>query len=335
MTYQHCTAFSGRGTELISLYIPSGKGPDALGLLRDELGKASNIKSRTTKNAVIAAIRSASEQVKALDSKVHSAVFVGDTSDGWISQAIEAPKPLKSIIYRCGSSFFLEPIDAMQEHGPVYALICLDLHDASLALLQGTHLDVIWQDESTVPSKQDRGGQSARRYEKNRQIAIKAWFKSSAEHINERLAEANLAGIVISGSGLSKNKFADGEFLHHELRKRILGVIDTGYSGEQGIRETLQNAGDLLAESELVKQRKLMSSFFQGLAKDGAVAYGPEVLEMLRAGRVKTLLLSKENGDISRMAEDTGAETCVISGEFEEGAQLEAVFGGMAAVLRY
>jgi peptide chain release factor subunit 1 len=268
--------------------------------------------------------------------KGHFAVFVGDTSSGWISEAIEAPKPLKGIIYRCGSAFFLDPLEAMQDKGPKYAIINLDLHEVTLAILQGTALDIVFEDESTVPSKQDRGGQSARRFEKNRQIAIKAWFKSSADKINEMLLNEELAGIVISGPGLTKNNFADGEHLNHELRKKIIGVIDVGYTGFQGVKETIQNAEDLLKETELVKQRSVMRNFFAALSKDGAVMYGRKAVEdALLRGRVKMLLLSAPDKMLEKAASEFGTQTNVISTEFEEGEQLRKVFGGVAAILRY
>jgi peptide chain release factor subunit 1 len=318
------------------LYVPAGKISDAASLLRDELGKASNIKSRTTKLSVTAAIKSCQERLKMLPNG-HYAVFVGDTSAGWISEAIAVPKPLKGIIYRCGSEFFLEPLESMQDKGPKYAIICLDLHEVTLAILQGTALDIVLEDESTVPQKMSRGGQSAKRFEKNRQLAIIAWFKSSAEAIAGKLLDLeDLAGIVISGPGLTKNDFNDSEYLHHELRKKILGIVDVGYTGFQGVKETIQNAEELLKETELVKQRSMMKDFFAALSKDGAVMYGRSAVEdALLKGKVKTLLLSAPEKMLEESASRFKTEVNVISTEFEEGEQLRKVFGGVAAILRY
>ena len=39
--------------------------------------------------------------------------------------------------------------------------------------------------------------------------------------------------------------------------------------------------------------------------------------------------------DLSKLAELSGAEVKIISTEFEEGAQLNKAFGGIAAILRY
>jgi peptide chain release factor subunit 1 len=39
--------------------------------------------------------------------------------------------------------------------------------------------------------------------------------------------------------------------------------------------------------------------------------------------------------DLSKMADQSGASVKIISTEFEEGAQLDKAFGGIAAILRY
>ncbi len=325
----------GRGTELISMYVPDGRTADALAVLRDEAGKAENIKSRVTKLSVIAAIRSAMERVKMLPGG-HFAVFVGETSDGWISTIVEAPKPLNSIIYRCGSTFHVEPLDAMQDKGPKYAIICIDLSDVNITVLQGTSLKTVYNNESTVPNKQSRGGQSNKRFEKNRHLAIVAWFKSCAEAATDILLDANIKGIILSGPGLTKNEFADTGYMHHELRKKIIGIVDVGYTGEQGVRETVQNAADLLRETALIKQRDSVGMFLRLLGKDGSVAYGKsDVINAVNVGRAKTVLITDSDDIIVAKCEETGAECIEVSTEFEEGKQLQAVFGGYAAILRY
>ena len=55
----------GRATELISLYVPPGKQiSDALNMLRDEYGTASNIKSNTTRKNVQDAIVKVQQRLK-------------------------------------------------------------------------------------------------------------------------------------------------------------------------------------------------------------------------------------------------------------------------------
>ncbi|MDI6691678.1 MAG: peptide chain release factor 1, partial [Candidatus Bathyarchaeota archaeon] len=55
----------GRGTELISLYVPPGKQiSEVMNMLRDEYGTASNIKSTTTRKNVQDAIVKTQQRLK-------------------------------------------------------------------------------------------------------------------------------------------------------------------------------------------------------------------------------------------------------------------------------
>lgn len=151
MTILSYTAFSeleGRGTELITLYVPFNRIHDAHALLRDELGKATNIKSRVTRLSVSSAIKSVQEKLKIISQD--SVILVGETDSGWISEIIETPQPLSSIIYRCGPKFFLEPLIRMILTGPTYAIICLDLHEMTLVTLQGTTVTTLIQDKNII-----------------------------------------------------------------------------------------------------------------------------------------------------------------------------------------
>lgn len=202
--------------------------------------------------------------------------------------------------------------------------------------LRGTHLETVLADESNVPNKQSRGGQSAKRFGANREIAIRAWYHDTADKINEVLIAEELEGIILSGPGLTKTDFGEETYLHHELRKKIMGIVDTGYAGMEGIREALQNGQELLAESELVKQKVLMTRFLRGLARDEGVVYGRDhVLSDLENGRCDTVLITRDDKEIRAACEKVGTNYAIINNEFEEGRQLEVVFGGLGAINRY
>src|SRR6266516_2013957 len=64
-TLEQLAKKEGRGTELISLYVPPDRRiHEVLGQLREELGTASNIKSRTTRQNVEDAIETTSQRLR-------------------------------------------------------------------------------------------------------------------------------------------------------------------------------------------------------------------------------------------------------------------------------
>ncbi|RLI96973.1 MAG: peptide chain release factor 1, partial [Candidatus Aenigmatarchaeota archaeon] len=105
-----------------------------------------------------------------------------------------------------------------------------------------------------------------------------------------------LVGIIIGGPGPIKEEFYNGEFLTYDIKKKVLGVIDTSYSGIPGLNETVERSDELLKEASVTRERKLLERFFGEFAKDSGLAiYGlHEVIEALKAGNVDILLISEE-----------------------------------------
>ena len=93
-----------------------------------------------------------------------------------------------------------------------------------------------------------------------------------------------------------KEKFKEGEHLDYQFREKVLGTVDTSYTGMQGLQEILQRGESLIKEASVVKERKLMEEFFEHLKKDdGLCVYGlDEVKRTMDFGAVKTLLISEE-----------------------------------------
>jgi len=53
----------------------------------------------------------------------------------------------------------------------------------------------------------------------------------------------------------TKEDFSKGDFLQYTLKNRILGMIDTAYSGEEGLGEVVQKATDILKEVRYVEEK--------------------------------------------------------------------------------
>src|SRR3972149_583088 len=80
-TLETLASKEGRGTELISLYVPPDrKIHEVMGNLRDEYGTATNIKSRTTRKNVQEAIERTLQRLK-LFKQPPKIDFVGLTSE--------------------------------------------------------------------------------------------------------------------------------------------------------------------------------------------------------------------------------------------------------------
>ncbi|UCD92930.1 MAG: peptide chain release factor 1 [Methanobacteriota archaeon] len=294
----------GRGTELISLYVPSGKQiSDVSNHLRSEYSQSSNIKSKTTRKNVMAAIESIMSKLKYFKKPPENGMvfFVGHKEAGadrtdMVAFVIEPPEPIATFLYRCDSDFYLDPLKEMLLEKDNYGLIVVDRSEATIGKLTGKRIDVVRKLQSLVPSKHRMGGQSARRFERLIEIAAHEYFKKVAKIANESfLAEKDLEGILIGGPGATKDFFAEKDYLNHELKKKIIDTFDTGYTDEYGLKELVEKAQKTLSGLELMKEKELVQKLMDEIRKPdgGLAAYGPQVEKALEMGAIDLLLISE------------------------------------------
>ena len=342
--------YRGRHTELVTVYIPADYDLNKIiAHLAQEQGTASNIKSASTRKNVIDALERMIQHLRLYTKTPEHglAAFSGNvaeregTSDVRV-WSIEPPMPLKVRIYRCDKEFVLDPLKEMMEVKEVYALCVMDRREGDVALLKGKAIIPVVSIHSAVPGKYKTGGQSAHRFEQNRELAAKEFYRRLADHMKDQLFQyPNLKGILVGGPGPTKYEFVDGDFMITDLKNKVIAIKDLSYTGEFGLQELLERCSDVLAQEGVSQEKQLMQKFFDILAKKpGMVTYGlRQTEESLELGIVDTLLLSEEVDDdiferLERKAGEKGSNVEVISVETREGIQLKEM-GKIAAILRY
>lgn len=300
------STYQGKGTELISLYVPAGKMiSDVANYLREEQSQSSNIKSSTTRKNVQSAISSILSRLKyyKMLAPEHGVVFFvgtipknGDQTT-MVQHVIEPPEPIGTFLYRCDSSFYLDPLRSMLEERDIYGLLVIDRKEATIGFLKGQAIQVVKNMQSLVPSKHRMGGQSSLRFERLIEIAANEYFKDVAETCNTIfLGIEGLMGILLGGPGSTKDFFYKEGYLHYELQKKVIETFDTGYTDEYGLRELVEKARDKLRDMDLMKQKALIDRFMSEVRKpdDGLATYGVrEVKAALDMGAVALLLVSE------------------------------------------
>jgi len=302
----------GRGTELVSLYVPPGRQiSDVMNMLRQEYGTASNIKSTTTRKNVQDAIVKTQQRLKLFKKvpKTGLVIFCGAIpQNGAGSERIETYviiplEPISIYLYRCDSRFHMEHLQELLREKETYGILLIDASAATFATLQGRRLEIIRQETSGVPGKTRAGGQSARRFERLREMRLQEYFRRVGEHANELfLSIEDLKGLIVGGPGPTKYDFDKGDYLNYVLKNKIIDIIDTAYVNEQGVKEIVDKAPEIMRKIRYIEEKEVMQRFLYEIGHDtGLATYGEEeVRKALETGAVKTLLLS-EGLDISRV----------------------------------
>ncbi len=308
----------GRGTELISLYVPPGKKiSDVITNLRDEYGTASNIKSTTTRKNVMDAIVKVQQRLKLFKEPPGNGLIIfcgaipqnGAGSERIETYVIEPPEPIRVYLYRCDARFHTEYLQEMLREKETYGILLIDSAGATIATLQGRRLEIIQELTSGVPGKTRAGGQSARRYERLREMRLQEYFTRVGQHANQIfLPIENLKGIILAGPGPTKFDFDKGEYLNYMLKNKIIDTVDTAYVEEQGVKEVVEKAPEVMRKVRYVEEKKIMQQFLYEVGHDtGKITYGEEdVRRALETGAVNILLLS-EGLEMTRVTAKCGA----------------------------
>ena len=179
-----------------------------------------------------------------------------------------------------------------------YGLFVIDRAEAAYGIATGKRIHVQEYLVSNIMGKHRQGGQSAQRFERLIEEAAHKFFKRATEHAcSYWLPELeNIQAIIIGGPGATKDFVVKNEYFHHEITKKIASTtFDVGYSNESGVRELVDNAGNLMGEIELDAERQLMNRFLEELVKPSPKAtYGEMMInKALDMGAVDTLLISE------------------------------------------
>jgi len=183
---------------------------------------------------------------------------------------------------------------------------------------------------------------SSQRFHRITEGLTKEFYKRIADEMKNIFYEnKKLKGILVGGPIPTKDEFLEGQYLPTILQNKVIGKIDIGGSDESGLKELVEKSQDILANQEIVYEKKLLEKFFETLGeKPELAAYKEEgVKKALEYGAVDTLLISKDYNKVSakelkKIAEEMGSKIEMVSTETEEGKQFFNL-SGIGALLRY
>ena len=115
----------------------------------------------------------------------------------------------------------------------MYSILVLDWRDCCFAdVYSDGEIKIIFEDDSMITNFKKAGGQSAARYEKNRQLEITHWFKS----INDKLMTEKKE-FYVGCSSIYYGRFF--KTLHTYNKVKIKEQINNCYANRSGIYEMI------------------------------------------------------------------------------------------------
>ena len=276
--------------------------------LREEQGTADNIKSDLTRTHVVDSLSKVQQRLKLYKKTPEKGlvVFCGALpregggppgSEVVKIYEIEPPKDLTTSLYRCDDHFHTDILKDMLQDDNIIGLLAIDAKDAGWGLLHGDKLEVLKQTGSGVAGKHRQGGQSAKRFQKLREMELQYYFNRVADITREYFIDIyQVKGLIVSGPGPTKEEFVNKEYLEYRLQNNIIATIDASYSGAEGIREAFSKCSDILSNFRMVEEKKIIEKLFQEInTNTGLGSYGlKEVIEMLKNNIAGMVIISDD-----------------------------------------
>ena len=300
---------SGRGTELITVYIPKGKQlHEIINTLQQEQGTADNIKSDVTRTHVVDSLGKVVQRLKMYKRTPERGLVMfcgalppegGGPLGSEVVKVweIEPPKDLNQYLYRCDDHFHVDILKDMLKDDNLIGFLAIDAKDAGWGLLYGNKIKTLGQTGSGVAGKHRQGGQSAKRFQKLREMELTYYYNRVAETTRKYFIDIyHIKGLIVSGPGPTKEDFIKGGYLEYRLQNMIISTIDSSYSGEEGIREAFTKSSDILSDFRLVEEKKLVDSLFKEInSHSGLGTYGmKEIIDLLKNNVVKTVIITDD-----------------------------------------
>lgn len=258
----------------------------------------------------------------------------------------DLPTPVEAEIYEWSNEFDVEALEGAVRASPTYGLLVVERGGAVLGSFDGDRVEVIETMESDVMGKTRAGGQSADRFERDRERQKREFFEEVATEAKRAFLEGGeptIDSLLIGGTTVTVDEFREGDYLDHRLREQVVGgTFSVEYASEQGLHQLVEKGQDAMTDTEWESIHAALDRFYDGLRdEDGDdVVYGEDAVDRaLEYGAAETLLVSGglPAEGIREYQEETteeGGEVVVVPSDTESGTRFDETFR-VAAILRF
>ncbi len=307
------SASEERGKEFVSIYVPPLTLIDEIVAVLKSKSDEILPKSDSAEGRLQEVLRHVMQNLKQLKEIPENglAVFAGtlvtDKPEGETLEfrEIVPPEPITKYLCEIDNHFQLEPLREMLRNEKVVGILALDSKEAGFGLLNGERLELVERITSGIPGKSGKGGQSQRRYERERDMELAYFFHRIAEHATKTFLENHkITVLIIGGPGPTKHDFLKGDYLHYELKSALLSTVDTQFAGTEGVKEVLSKSSEELKNMCSPEEKSVVHRLLTELGKEhGLAIYGLElILDSLKKGEVEVVLVTDNTNFIENSA---------------------------------
>jgi peptide chain release factor subunit 1 len=271
---------------MISLIIPPKDQISRVNkMLADEMGTASNIKSRVNRLSVLGAITSAQQRLKLYNRCPPNGLIIycgtvvtDEGKEKRVNIDFEPFKPINTSLYMCDNKFHTEALGELLQDNDRFGFIIMDGNGALYGTVAGNTREILHKFTVDLPKKHGRGGQSALRFARIRMEKRHNYVRKVAEVATQMFItndRPNCTGLVLAGSADFKNELNASDMFDKRLLEIVVKVVDVSYGGENGFNQAIEQAAETLANVKFVQEKRLICKYMEEIAQDsGKYCFG-------------------------------------------------------------
>ena len=314
----------GLGTSMITLIINYKDQINQFSkMITEEIGKATNIKSRITRQHVTDALTSTNEKLRLYNRtpKNGLVIFCGlvqlpQGGEKMIKIDLEPFKPINTSLYRCDNIFHTDELKTLLEDNDKFGFLIMDGKGSIFGTLQGSTKTIINRFSVDLPKKHSKGGQSSNRFARLRDESRHNYLRKVAEGLTSAFISndvPNVKGLILAGSAEFKNDLQKSDLFDQRLSPIVIKIVDISYGGNMGFDQAIKLSQDALRNVKFVHEKKILGRFFEEIAIDsGKYVFGlKDTMEAMDNGMIDVLIIWENINFVKLTLENSRGENLV------------------------
>jgi peptide chain release factor subunit 1 len=163
-----------------------------------------------------------------------------------------------SKLYYCDNKFDTKPLEKFLWDENKYGIIVLDGNNFICAVLTGDKIKIMKKIKPNISNKHNKGGQSAVRFQRIRDIGINQYISKCSEDINDCYItdnKLNVNFIILGGQADLKNQLLDDNKLSDLIKKNIKKTLNISSTGMDGLNQIINQSSDIIKDNVLNQEK--------------------------------------------------------------------------------
>lgn len=224
---------------------------------------------------------------------------------------IDPPKKIQKNYYRCDNHFHLDPILEMYNDSVNYGIVLLSGKDFRCYVLEITgsnkEFKLIDGDRFKLQKRQKKGGQSAQRIDRLREIQRGHYITEINEviqqiYMRENNTVCSVKGLIIGGVGDIKYEIMNHDIFQQYFSSKVLRIVSTDEIDDSTVYDVYNKCIDILGSFDINSVNKIINEIKMLIANaDDKLIFGKDdIMNELKSYQLKKLIISDQLYEIHK-----------------------------------